>query len=192
IEQQTALRIAALDECLRFIRSANEPTVLSEPVHDRLAEIAKLTYLDVDGSARPYLEPDELEALQIQRGTLTASERTEISNHVVHTLAFLQTIPWGRSLRNIPTIAAAHHESLEGSGYPFGLKGNEICIESRMLTISDIFDALTASDRPYKLAVPVPKALDILASEVERDKLDRALFDLFVSARVWERALRRV
>ncbi len=91
----------------------------------------------------------------------------------------------------MPDLAGSHHEKLDGTGYPRGRKADEIPPGARMMTISDIFDALTASDRPYKKAVPVPKALDILSSEVERAKLDRALFDMFVSAKVWERALGR-
>src|SRR5690606_36397609 len=141
------------------------------------------------GKPRPYLTPEEATAQQIARGSLTEEERREIESHVVHTYNFLREIPWGKTFRDVPEIAGAHHEKLDGSGYPKGKRAIEIPPAARMMTISVIFDALTASDRPYKRAVPVPKALDILKSEVDRGKLDLALFDMFVEARVWERAL---
>jgi HD-GYP domain-containing protein (c-di-GMP phosphodiesterase class II) len=130
-----------------------------------------------------------MDALKLPRGSLTAQERLEIESHVVHTYNFLENIPWGRKLGAIPTIAGSHHEKLDGTGYPRGLKGDEIRIESRMMTIADIFDALTASDRPYKKAVPLEKALDILGYEVKDGKCDKELLRIFVESRVWQRVL---
>jgi HD-GYP domain-containing protein (c-di-GMP phosphodiesterase class II) len=104
----------------------------------------------------------------------------------------LLQIPWTKELRNIPNIAYGHHEKLDGSGYPRKVKGDQIPVQTRMMTISDIFDALTASDRPYKRAVPVPRALDIMAEEVKAGMLDAHLFQLFVEARVFERATEEV
>ena len=101
---------------------------------------------------------------------------------MVHTYNFLENIPWGRRLGAIPTIAGSHHEKLDGTGYPRGLKGDEIRVESRMMTIADIFDALTASDRPYKKAVPLDKALDIIGFEVKDGKCDPELFRIFVES----------
>ncbi|HKE17747.1 MAG TPA: HD domain-containing phosphohydrolase [Kofleriaceae bacterium] len=184
-------RLRELDDMIGFVLKANQPTVLEQGGFERIQDIAARTFLGPAGDARPYLTPEEATALQIARGSLTEGERREIESHVVHTYKFLRTIPWGRTFRSVPEIAGAHHEKLDGTGYPHGRKAAEIPPAARMMTISDIFDALTASDRPYKKAVPVPKALDILASEVKGAKLDPALFDLFVSARVWERALRR-
>ena len=169
--------------------TANEPTVLEQPVLARLAEVAAWRYLDEAGQSKPYLLPDELAALQVPRGSLTPAERQQIESHVNHTVAFLQTIPWGRSLRRVPQIAAAHHELLNGAGYPIGLHGADISVEARMLTIADIFDALTAADRPYKAAVPVPRALVILESEVKAGKCDADLFRVFVGAEVFKRVL---
>jgi len=145
-----------------------------------------LQYLSPSGELRPYLETGEVAALQIARGSLTAVERVEIESHVVHTYNFLKKIPWQRDMADLPRIAGAHHEYLNGIGYPRHLRGADIPIESRMMTIADIYDALTASDRPYKKAVPLNKALDILKSEVDRNKLDRELYDMFVTAKVWE------
>jgi HD-GYP domain-containing protein (c-di-GMP phosphodiesterase class II) len=156
-------------------------------VLERLGEVASWHYVEVDGTRHPYLEPAELAALAVTRGSLTPAERLEIESHVTHTISFLQTIPWGRSLRRIPHIAGAHHESLDGRGYPARLGKPDIPIESRMLTIADIYDALTASDRPYKAAVPQARALDIIASEVKAGRCDGTLFELFVAAEIYKR-----
>ena len=189
IDAELGARLAILDECLHLVLAANEPTLMDRPALARLLEIANLTYVDETGMAQPYLTADELAALQVPRGSLTADERQQIQRHVDHTIAFLRTIPWGRTLHNVPHIAGAHHELLDGSGYPKSLRGAQIPVEARMLTIADIFDALTASDRPYKSAVPVGRALGILESEVKAGKCDGDLFRLFVEAEVYKRVL---
>jgi HD-GYP domain-containing protein (c-di-GMP phosphodiesterase class II) len=189
IDADLGARLASLDECWQLVLSADEPTVMDRPALARLMEIANLTYADESGSAQPFLTPDELVALQIPRGSLTADERQQIQSHVDHTIAFLRTIPWGRTLHNVPHIAGGHHELLDGSGYPQRLRGDEIPVETRMLTIADIFDALTASDRPYKSAVPVARALGILEGEVKAGKCDGDLFRLFVETEVYKRVL---
>jgi len=172
-----------------FILRANEPTVLAEGGFERLSDIAAHVYVDPRGEKRPYLTAPEIDALKLPRGSLTAAERLEIESHVTHTFNFLENIPWGRRLGGIPTIAGSHHEKLDGSGYPRGLKGDDIRVESRMMTIADIFDALTASDRPYKKAVPLEKALDIIGFEVKEGKCDSELMRLFVEAKVWQRVI---
>ena len=189
IEREQSEQLAALDECWRLVVTANEPTLLEQPVLARLAEVAAWKYVDEVGQARPYLLPEEVAALQVPRGSLTPLERQQIESHVNHTVAFLQTIPWGRSLRKVPLIAAAHHELLNGAGYPAGLRGAEIPVEARMLTIADIFDALTAADRPYKAAVPAHRALAILESEVKTGRCDADLFRVFLGAEIYKRSL---
>ena len=129
---------------------------------------------------------DELKALSVSRGSLTAEEFSEIQSHVTHTYEFLRKIPWGHRLANVPEIAAKHHEKLDGSGYPTSASGGQIPIQSRMMTIADIYDALTASDRPYKKAVPAEKALDIIGMEVKGGKVDPNLFDLFVQSETFK------
>jgi HD-GYP domain-containing protein (c-di-GMP phosphodiesterase class II) len=121
---------------------------------------------------------------------LDAAERRQIESHVLHTYVFLSQIPWTRELRKIPDIARAHHEKLNGSGYPFKLRGDEIPFPARMMAICDMFDALTASDRPYKRAIPIDRALGILDECVRANELDSDLFRLFREARVYERAER--
>ena len=187
VDRDVAARLAEVDDIVRFILAANEPTVLDQGGFDRIAEIAGMSWRDDDGEARPFLSCDEAACLQIRRGSLTEEERKQINSHVEHSLAFLEEIPWSRTLRDVPTIAGAHHEKLDGSGYPRQLRGEMIPIPARMMAISDIYDALTASDRPYKRAMPAERALDILADDVKRGQLDSDLFDVFVAARVWQR-----
>jgi hypothetical protein len=131
------------------------------------------------------LSDSEFCALAIRRGSLTEQERGEIERHVVHTREFLQLIPWTSELRRIPEIAAAHHEKLDGSGYPKGLTAEAIPYGSKIMTICDIYDALTASDRPYKAAVPLEQALNILHAEVKTGLLDSDLVQVFVDSRCY-------
>jgi HD-GYP domain-containing protein (c-di-GMP phosphodiesterase class II) len=189
VDEETRKKLADLDEHIGFILKANEPTVMPASGFERLAEIALMTYTDPRGESRPYLTQPEVAALKLPRGSLTNEERVEIESHVVHTYNFLENIPWGRRLGKIPTIAGSHHEKLDGTGYPRGLKAEEIRVETRMMTIADIFDALTASDRPYKRAVPLDKALDIIQFEVKAGKCDGELFRIFTEAKVWQRIL---
>jgi HD-GYP domain-containing protein (c-di-GMP phosphodiesterase class II) len=132
------------------------------------------------------LDPQEFRFLSIRKGTLDDEERREIESHVTHSWEFLSEIKWPPLMSNIPAIAYGHHEKLDGSGYPRGLRGDDIPIQVRMMTISDIYDALTAHDRQYKPAVPVTKALDILTSEAGEGKLDPDLLDIFITKRVYE------
>ena len=120
--------------------------------------------------------------LAIPKGSLSTRERLEIESHVTHTRNFLQLIPWTDEFRQIPAIAGAHHEKLDGSGYPDGLGANEIPFAAKIMTICDIYDALTASDRPYKAAVPSELALDILKREAEAGLVDSQLIDVFIDS----------
>jgi HD-GYP domain-containing protein (c-di-GMP phosphodiesterase class II) len=114
------------------------------------------------------------------KGSLTLSERKEIESHVVHTHNFLQMIPWTDELSGIPEIAGRHHEKLDGTGYPDGLVASEIPLQSRIMTICDIYDALTATDRPYKKAAPDEIAFRILREEAHKGMLDRDIVELFI------------
>ncbi len=185
VDRDIVGKIAELDDIIKFILQANEPTVLEQGGFERIAEIAGKTFMDDLGQAGPFLSHDEASCLQIKRGSLTEQERLEINNHVVHSFQFLSKIPWSRTLRDVPEIAHAHHEKLDGSGYPKGMRGEEIPIPARMMAIADIYDALTASDRPYKKAMTSEKALDIVGSEVKRGQLDAGLFEVFVGSQVW-------
>ena len=183
------------DELRRYLDAvvkANEPTVLPEGTFDELRELNTRTFQDFDGIDRPLLADHELQFLMIRKGNLDDDERKEIESHVTHTYRFLEQIPWTRELRGIPAIAYGHHEKLNGAGYPRAITAEEIPIQTRMMTIADIFDALTATDRPYKRALPWQRALDILHMEAIEGMLDEHLLKRFVDARVFDSVIRSV
>lgn len=186
LEQELVERRGELKKAWALVEIANEPTILEGRVDpDVLERLARQSFIGVEGEECPLLTPHELTCLSTPRGTLTLPELEEIRSHVTHTFNFLSTIPWGKSFRRVPAIAGAHHEKLDGTGYPKGLRGEEIPLQSRLLSIADVFDALTASDRPYKRAVPVDTALEILQLEAKQDHLDAELVRIFCAAKVW-------
>jgi HD-GYP domain-containing protein (c-di-GMP phosphodiesterase class II) len=180
-----------IEHVQRMIVQANEPTILEEESFRALMDLPNRTFSDIDGNRQPFLTPNEVSALSIRRGSLSEKERREIESHVTHTFQFLSLIPWTGEFSRIPEIAYAHHEKLDGTGYPRRLTETDIPIQSKMMTISDIFDALVAWDRPYKKSVPVEKALSILDEEASQGKLDQNLLRLFVEAKIYERTLPR-
>lgn len=188
IDEQGARFFDELERCVEFIRNANEPTVLPTSEFAALREIAGRTYFDPRGVEHPFLTSEEVRLLSIPRGTLDQEERRQIESHVMNSFNFLMQIPWTQEFRRIPEIARAHHEKLNGKGYPGGLTGDEIPIQAKMMTVCDIFDALSASDRPYKRAVPAERALEILQLCVREKEIDPELFRLFVEAKVFQRA----
>jgi HD-GYP domain-containing protein (c-di-GMP phosphodiesterase class II) len=189
IDEELNPRIKRLGEYLEIVEKANRPSILAEESSKKLAEMAECSYRDSNGCERPYLTRKELASLQVKRGSLTREERAEIESHVVHSTRFLEKIPWGRTLKGVPEIAARHHEKLDGSGYPEGVTGERIPIQSKMMAIADIFDALTASDRPYKKAMPWQKALAIISEETGAGKYDPELCRLFIDAKIYESVL---
>jgi HD-GYP domain-containing protein (c-di-GMP phosphodiesterase class II) len=180
-------QLAEIDRQIELVAVANEPMVLPDDCDESVQQLALRRFPDHLGEPRSLITSEEARILSIPRGSLTAEEFEQIQSHVVHTYQFLRQIPWTRELRRIPDIARSHHEKLDGSGYPLGRQASEIPLQTRMMTISDIFDALTASDRPYKAAVPVEIALDILGHEAKRGAIDLVLLDLFVATRPWQR-----
>lgn len=190
-DEQAALQgeLSGLDEMLAFVLACNRPTVLAEGGFERLRELAQVRFTDGAGKEAPLLTTHETQVLSIPRGSLSEVERREIESHVTHTFKFLQQIPWTRSLRRVPEIAYAHHEKLNGRGYPRSIPDPQIPVQSKMMAIADIYDALTASDRPYKKAVPHEKALDILQMESKSGQLDKDLLEVFVGAEIPRRAL---
>jgi HD-GYP domain-containing protein (c-di-GMP phosphodiesterase class II) len=180
--------VAQLDRFLQVVIESNEPSLLAEGSFEELKAIANRTYAGLAGESLPLLTEEEVRFLTIRKGSLDDQEREQIESHVTHTFKFLQEIPWTRELQQIPIIAYGHHEKLDGSGYPRKISGDAIPIQTRMMTISDIYDALTAQDRPYKRAVPRDRALDILTREfIDRGQLDTELFRLFVDGKVFEK-----
>ena len=177
--------LGELDRYVEFITRVNEPTILPSSEFELLAEISQKTYRDPRGAERPYLTSEEVKYLSIPRGSLDTEERRQIESHVTHSFNFLVQIPWTPEYRAIPEIARAHHEKLNGRGYPDGLTSAAIPVQAKMMTICDIFDALSASDRPYKRAVPTDRALEILKLCVRDEEIDAELFRLFLDAQVY-------
>jgi len=186
MDQQLAAQMQKLQRFMDMIRHANEPSVREDDVSHDLRMVADFTFPGDDGDTLPLLTAAELDALTLAQGSLTPEERIEIQQHVSHTFAFLNHIPWTSSLSAVADIAHAHHEKLDGSGYPRGLAGDEIPIQSRIMTVADIYDALTAGDRPYKCSLSVEQALDMLKAEAQAGKIDPVLVDVFIQSRAYE------
>jgi HD-GYP domain-containing protein (c-di-GMP phosphodiesterase class II) len=186
IDRRLETDLAQLEQWVDGIIVANEPSVLPEDKASMLEFLSQQTYYDMAGRGHPMLDAQEFRFLSIRKGTLDPQERLEMEAHVTHSFHFLSKIPWTPLMRGVPEIAYGHHEKLDGTGYPRGLSGDQIPIQARMMTISDIYDALTAQDRPYKRAVPVSTALDILKNEAAQGKLDGDLLDVFIAKSVYE------
>jgi HD-GYP domain-containing protein (c-di-GMP phosphodiesterase class II) len=192
IDESTNHAITELTELVQQLESANEPRVVAEGVGEALEALLQRNYI-VLGEERPLLEPAEYEYLKIPRGSLSAEERQKMEQHVTQSFRFLREIPWAQTpWQKVAEVAYGHHEHLDGTGYPRGLRGVEIVPQVRLLTISDVFDALTASDRPYKPAMSIERALDILTKEfAERGKVDAQLLDVFIAKKVYEPVMAR-
>ncbi|MFQ5640617.1 MAG: HD domain-containing phosphohydrolase [bacterium] len=179
--------IAEIDEALNFIKRINIPGYLKEEERIQLKKIAEKTYLNSRGRKCTYLTHGEHESLSVIRGNLTESEYEEMQSHVLQTISILDKIPFTKDLQNISRYAAGHHEFLDGTGYPLGLSGDEIPIQSRIMCIADVFDALSSPDRPYKEAHPVEEALNILRDEARAGKLDSDIVELFIVEKLYQR-----
>ncbi len=177
---------AALASDLAFLREANRG---SECMRDedvaRVRAIAQRRCRGANGQPRALLTDDEVVNLTIRYGTLNAAERETINRHVSTTIRMLESLPWPRQLKRVPEYAGAHHERVDGGGYPRGLKRDQMSLPARMIAIADVFEALTAGDRPYKRAKPVSEALAILGQMKLSGHVDPDLFDVFVRERVW-------
>ncbi|MEM4398002.1 MAG: HD domain-containing phosphohydrolase [Candidatus Woesearchaeota archaeon] len=178
-------KIEEVNNYLNIIIASNEPSILPQEVSDKLKLLNSL-YFEDEHEKVQYLTNYELESLSILKGSLRDNERLEIESHVTHTYIFLSKIPWTSEFKKVPDIAYSHHEKLDGTGYPRRIKSDDIPFPSKMMAISDIYDALTASDRPYKKALPPEKAIDILGFEVKANKLDKDIYKVFVEAKIYE------
>lgn len=184
-DKQLEKNIEHLDKHWNLLLEANEPRILAEEPLARLRELSQYTYKDVDGQLKPLITPEEMAQLLVTKGNLTPEERLAIEYHVTHTYEFLKRIPWTGDLKEVPTIAYGHHEKLDGSGYPRGLTQAEIPIQAQIMTIADIYDALTAGDRPYKRGLPVEAAIAILRQEAGQNKINSEFLDLFEHRQVF-------
>ncbi len=186
LQAKLDMNLKEVQEYLDFIRMCNEPTVLAQGGFERLKEIAKRTFTNTIGEPVPFLRDKELISLSVPKGSLNENDRKEIESHVTHTYKFLTTIPWTPDLRQVPDIAYAHHEKLDGTGYPNRLTSDQIPLQSKMMTIADIYDALTSQDRPYKKALPRERALNILAEESKSGHINQDLLDVFIQAELYK------
>ncbi len=189
LERQRDADLEQLERFRTIVHAANQPEVLPREPDGALAEMASRTFVRPDGTTATYLTEDELHYLRLPKGTLDAAERAEIESHVEETYRFLARIPWTDDLKNLADYAYAHHEKLDGSGYPRRLRAPDISIQSRMMTIADMFDALTESDRPYKPAVSAEEALRILRDEAGAGLLDANLVELVEETKVYRKIL---
>ena len=170
-----------IDSIFSFVKNISGATPLSSRDLEKVLELAETTYTDNKGRKHPFLKPHELEHLTIRRGTLSETEWHEIYRHPLHSGEFLRQIPWSEDLALIPIYAELHHEKLDGTGYPYQLKSDEIPFAVKILTVADIFDALTASDRPYKSPASLMDAEKFITSEARNGKLDKDIVFTFVS-----------
>lgn len=168
-----------LDETYEWLLQAARVGFMNDESIERVKALGERSYVDNHGHKQPYLTPYEVANLCIRRGTLNDDEWENMRSHASFSEDYLERIPWSAQLKNVPCIAGAHHEKLDGSGYPRGLLAEAILPQVRMLTIADIFDALTASDRPYRKAASVERACSILREEAKQNKLDIELVGVF-------------
>lgn len=181
--------LARLDQFWDWIQRANEPNLLEAGDYAHLNQLSHYRFTELNGSEGTLLDRSDLEALSVRRGSLTPAERVEIESHVSHTRDFLAMLRWPEELAGVPSIAGAHHEKLNGTGYPQGLIGDEIPLASRVMTVCDIYDALTAMDRPYKRSMGPEEALAILEKEASAKLLDEDIVRIFIDSGVYRRGL---
>jgi len=181
-------RLRQIEEDRMFLRAAN---IGGERMHDddiaRVKRIAEYRWTDISGHEAKFLSEDELKNLTIRAGTLTAEERQVINHHIVATIKMLEALPWPRHLKNVPEYAGGHHERMDGKGYPRGLKREQMSVQARVMGIADIFEALTAKDRPYKKGKTLSESLEILGKFSLNGHIDPDLFDVFVRKQVYRR-----
>ena len=192
LETETQNKLEEIKEIREFINKCNEPgEFLDDETLERLKEISQKTYIDDEEKQQPFLKDDELVNLSIRRGSITEAERKKMQDHAAVTLKMLKQIPFTKKLKNIPGFAGAHHEFINGKGYPLGLKGDEIPFEGKLMAVTDIAEALTASDRPYKKAMPLETVNRILRSMAQKEELDNNLVELFIEKEVYKTYLEK-
>jgi HD-GYP domain-containing protein (c-di-GMP phosphodiesterase class II) len=189
IDQAYRKRLWDIQEDREFLRLCNiGGEAMTPQAQDRVRDIAnKYRWRNPRGEPVDFLTHDEVENLTIRAGTLTAAERQVINHHIVVTIQMLEALPWPRHLQNVPEYAGGHHERIDGKGYPRGLKGDQMSVQARIMGIADIFEALTARDRPYKPGKTLTESLHILGNMRLDGHIDPELFDIFIRSRIYER-----
>lgn len=186
IDAALEAELAALRADRDFLRQANVGGEgMSQADIERVQQIARYRWVGVDGAERDFLDAEELENLTIRFGTLTAAERKEINNHISVTIRMLEALPWPKHLQNVPEYAGGHHERMDGKGYPRGLTKDQMSVQARIMAIADIFEALTARDRPYKKGKLLSESLRILGNFAVNGHIDPDLFDIFIRSKIY-------
>ncbi len=173
-----------LDE-LKYIEKINEVNFARDEELKRIQELSREHYLDFSKGRHELLTNFELENLEVRKGNLTEEERKIIQSHVTESYRILKAIPFMEDLDDIPNMVIEHHEYLNGAGYPYGLKGDEITLQGRVLCVADVFDALTAKDRPYKKSTPLDRTLEILQMDAESGLFDKNIVELFIREKIY-------
>ncbi len=187
-DEQLSSKLEQLDDDREFIRTCNVGgEAMADELQQRVTKIAQYKWQNAEGNESNFLTEDEVYNLNIFRGTLTAEERKIINNHIVATIRMLESLPYPKHLLNVTEFAGGHHEKMDGTGYPKGLKRDEMSIQARMMGIADIFEALTAGDRPYKKAMTMSQALTILGNMKLENHIDPDLFDIFMWEKVYQK-----
>lgn len=179
ISEDELVILGKIDEYLSFILQMCKREYITSEEEEKVIKISQIEYVDIDNEVKFLLDDFEVDNLTVKRGNLTEKERKIVNTHVDHTYAILKKIPWSKNFKLVPEIASCHHERINGTGYR-GLTGEQILVQSKILALIDIFEALTALDRPYKSPMPIEKALSIINEEVEKGNIDRDIFNVFV------------
>ena len=188
LEQAYKARLRQFDQNREFLRKCNIGGEFMPPeAQEHVRKIAGYKWLDQSGNTAHFLTDDEIENLSIPRGTLTGKEREIINYHIVATIKMLEALPWPKHLRRVPEYAGGHHERMDGKGYPRGLTREQMSVQARVMGIADIFEALTARDRPYKKGKTLTESLQILGKFKEGGHIDPDLFDVFIRRKVYQR-----
>ncbi len=186
LEQGLQDELAKIEEARNFLRKLNIGSERTSPEDlQRVNDIAAWQWTDASGAAQPFLNADEVENLSVRAGTLNAQERAIINNHISTTIKMLEALPWPKHLQNVPEYAGGHHERMDGKGYPRGLRGEQMSVQAKIMAIADIFEALTAKDRPYKDGKTLTESLHILGSFALNGHIDPDLFNIFVKKKVY-------
>jgi hypothetical protein len=192
IDSKLRSDIAQLEADREFLRFANVGGEAMQPQdQERVARIAAYRWTGVDGQEADFLNQDERTNLTIRAGTLNNEERQVINNHIVTTIRMLESLPWPKHLQRVPEYAGGHHEKMDGSGYPKKLRGDQMSVQARIMAVADIFEALTACDRPYKAGNTLSESLQILGGFATRGHIDPDLFNIFVQQKVYLEFARR-
>lgn len=187
LTQQYESNRESLLEDLAFIQHINVGSEFMDDEHiQRVQQIAQQHWVNAGAESMPVLDDDEVRNLTIQRGTLNDEEREVINHHIVSTIKMLESLPFPKHLSNVPEYAGGHHEKMDGSGYPRGLKREEMSVQARIMAIADIFEALTASDRPYKPGKKLSECLKIMSFMKKDEHIDPDLFDIFLRKKIYQ------